>query len=244
MITGITVFQGIEQVIFDSIIALIPLSIFFIIFQIRYLKLPKGHVINLFKGIIFTVAGMILFLQGVNVAFIPAGEAIGSFFSNSGYGWILIMLGFLLGMLATYAEPSVRILCHEIEKSSSGYVPGTLILYTFTLAVGFAVALGMARIVIGFSFLPIIIIGYLIAIILLQLADPDFIAIAVDSSGVATGPIAVTFLMALAVGVASGIEGSNPVIDGFGLIALIGLAPILAILTLGIYFRIRKENIS
>jgi len=244
MIAKLVIFNGIAEVIQDAVIALIPLSIFFILFQVTYLKLPMGHVINLFKGIFFTLIGMILFLQGVHIAFIPAGDAIGSFFSAIGKAWILIPFGFILGMLATYAEPAVRILSTQVEQSSSGFIRGTLILYTLSIGVGIAVALGMARIVIGFSFLPLIIIGYAIAIILLWLSDRDFVAIAFDSGGVATGPMAVTFLMALAVGVAAGIEGRDPIIDGFGLIALIALAPILSILVLGIYFRIKKVNSS
>lgn len=244
MIAELVIFNGIAAVIQDAVIALIPLSIFFILFQVTYLKLPMGHVINLFKGIFFTLIGMILFLQGVHIAFIPAGDAIGSFFSAIGKAWILIPFGFFLGMLATYAEPAVRILSNQVEQSSSGFIKGTLILYTLSIGVGIAVALGMARIVIGFPFLPLIIIGYAIAIILLWLSDRDFVAIAFDSGGVATGPMAVTFLMALAVGVAAGIEGRDPIIDGFGLIALIALAPILSILVLGIYFRIKKVKSS
>ncbi len=244
MIAELVIFNGIAEVIQDAVIALIPLSIFFILFQVMYLKLPMGHVINLFKGIFFTLIGMILFLQGVHIAFIPAGDAIGSFFSAIGKAWILIPFGFFLGMLATYAEPAVRILSDQVEQSSSGFIRGTLILYTLSIGVGIAVALGMARIVIGFPFLPLIITGYAIAIILLWLADRDFVAIAFDSGGVATGPMAVTFLMALAVGVAAGIEGRDPIIDGFGLIALIALAPILSILVLGIYFRIKKVKSS
>ncbi|MDG6249996.1 DUF1538 domain-containing protein [Methanocalculus sp.] len=244
MIAELVIFNGIAAVIQDAVIALIPLSIFFILFQVTYLKLPMGHVINLFKGIFLTLIGMILFLQGVHIAFIPAGDAIGSFFSAIGKAWILIPFGFFLGMLATYAEPAVRILSAQVEQSSSGFIKGTLILYTLSIGVGIAVALGMARIVIGFPFLPLIIIGYAIAIILLWLSDRDFVAIAFDSGGVATGPMAVTFLMALAIGVAAGIEGRDPIIDGFGLIALIALAPILSILVLGIYFRIKKVKSS
>ncbi len=244
MIADLVIFNGIAEVIQDAVIALIPLSIFFILFQVMYLKLPIGHVINLFKGIFFTLIGMILFLQGVHIAFIPAGDAIGSFFSAIGKPWILIPFGFFLGMLATYAEPAVRILSAQVEQSSSGFIRKTLILYTLSIGVGIAVALGMARIVIGFSFLPLIIIGYAIAIILLWISDRDFVAIAFDSGGVATGPMAVTFLMALAVGVAAGIEGRDPIIDGFGLIALIALAPILSMLILGIYFRIKKVKSS
>ena len=180
---------------------------------------------------------MVLFLQGVNVAFLPAGREIGEAITAFGHLWLLIPLGFLLGFVATYAEPAVRVLGYQVAESSSGYIKESLIVYTLSFAVAISVSLGMARLVYGIPLLYILIPGYSLVIILLFLTDPEFAGIAFDSGGVATGPMAVTFLLSLAVGVAAGIEGRNPVIDGFGLIALIALAPILSVLALGILYR-------
>ncbi len=205
-----------------------------------FLKLPRVYVINLVRGgILIAALGMALFLQGVNVAFLPAGRAIGGEAVTAfGHLWLLIPFGFLLGFLATYAEPAVRVLGYQVEESSSGYIKESLIVYTLSVAVAISVALGMARLVYGIPLLSIIIPGYLLVIVLLLFTDQDFVGIAFDSGGVATGPMAVTFLLSLAVGVAAGIEGRNPpVVDGFGLIALIALAPILSVLALGILYR-------
>jgi hypothetical protein len=159
--------------------------------------------------------------------------------------WLMIPVGFFLGFLATFAEPAVRVLCYQIEKSSSGYIRSKLMLYTLSISVAVFVSIGMAKLVYGIPFLYIIVPGYLLAIVLMWLSDKDFIAIAFDAGGVATGPMAVTFLMSMAVGVASSQEGRDPVIDGFGMIALIALAPIIFVMLLGVYIRYigGKDNV-
>ncbi|HQD25619.1 DUF1538 domain-containing protein [Methanoculleus thermophilus] len=230
-------FEGMDQVFLEVAQALLPLLIFFGVFQVALLKLPRVYVMNLGRGILVAFLGMVLFLQGVNVAFLPAGREIGEAITAFGHLWLLIPLGFLLGFVATYAEPAVRVLGYQVAESSSGYIKESLIVYTLSFAVAISVSLGMARLVYGIPLLYILIPGYSLVIILLFLTDPEFAGIAFDSGGVATGPMAVTFLLSLAVGVAAGIEGRNPVIDGFGLIALIALAPILSVLALGILYR-------
>ena len=230
-------FEGMDQVFLEVAQALLPLLIFFGVFQVALLKLPRVYVMNLGRGILVAFLGMVLYLQGVNVAFLPAGREIGEAITAFGHLWLLIPLGFLLGFVATYAEPAVRVLGYQVAESSSGYIKESLIVYTLSFAVAISVSLGMARLVYGIPLLYILIPGYSLVIILLFLTDPEFAGIAFDSGGVATGPMAVTFLLSLAVGVAAGIEGRNPVIDGFGLIALIALAPILSVLALGILYR-------
>lgn len=234
--------DGIDHVIFDVLQALLPLVVFFLIMQVISLKLPKDYIINLLKGLFITLIGMILFFQGVKIAFLPAGQSIGTYCGTLDHIWILIPFGFLLGFLTTFAEPAVRVLCYEIETSSNGYIRGSLILYALSTGVALSVSVGMARILYGIPFLPIIIGGYIFALLLTRFTDPDFIAIAFDSGGVATGPMAVTFLMAFAVGVADSIGGRNPFLDGFGMIAFIALTPILTILILGIIFRYKKTG--
>ncbi|KDE56444.1 DUF1538 domain-containing protein [Methanoculleus sp. MH98A] len=236
MITA-AVLAGIDRVALEVVQALLPLLIFFGIFQALYLKLPRVYVVNLAKGVLLASIGMVLFLQGVNVAFLPAGREIGEAVAAFDQRWLLIPFGFFLGFLATYAEPAVRVLGYQVEESSSGYIGESLILYTLSFAVAVSVALGMARLVYGIPLLWLLIPGYLLVIILLLFTEKEFVGIAFDSGSVATGPMAVTFLLSLAVGVAAGIEGRNPVVDGFGLIALIALAPILSVLMLGILYR-------
>jgi len=161
---------------------------------------------------------------------------LGSVIGAMANRWILIPIGFILGFVATLAEPAVRILCRQVEKSSSGYIRGFIVMYTLCLAVGLFIALGMTRIVYGIPFYYLIIPGYILAIILMFLSKPSFTAIAFDSGGVATGPMTVTFIMALAIGAADVIEGRDSVADGFGLIALVALAPIIMIMLLGFLY--------
>lgn len=240
--TYLPIVDGIEHVIFDVIQALLPLVVFFLIIQVVSLKLPGYYVLNLFKGLFITLIGMVLFFQGVKIAFLPAGQSIGAYCGTLEHTWILIPFGFLLGFLTTFAEPAVRVLCSQVETSSNGYIRGSLILYALSIGVATSVSFGMVRILYGLPFLPFIIGGYLLALILIRFTDHDFIAIAFDSGGVATGPMAVTFLMAFAVGVADSIGGRDPFLDGFGMIAFIALTPILTILTLGIIFKMKKTG--
>lgn len=127
--------------------------------------------------------------------------------------------GFLLGFVATFAEPAVRILNFEVEKVSGGYIPQQIMLYALSFGVGTAAAASMARILLGFPLWNIVAPGYLIALILICFSNRTFVSIAFDSGGVATGPMTVTFVMAIAIGTASSIEGRDPLLDGFGMIA-------------------------
>jgi hypothetical protein len=231
--------SDILTVALDVARAILLLIVFFLIFQVLFLRLPRSQVFRIAIGLAVTAIGMILFLKGVFMGFIPAGEEIGLKFAQQG-GWILIPIGLILGFLATFAEPAVRVLCEQIDLSSAGIIKASVMLLIFFLGVGVLVAIGMAKIVYGIDFLYIIIPGYLLAIVLMWLSETDFIAIAFDSGGVATGPMAVTFLMSMGVGVASGMGGRDPVIDGFGMIALIALAPIIFVLGLGVLIRLRR----
>jgi len=219
---------------------LIPLLVFFLGFQFLYLKLPRGYITNLIRGILFAAFGMILLLQGVRVAFLPAGHEIGETLATLDQRWLLVPFGFFLGFLTTYAEPAVRVLCYQVEEASSGSIRQSVILYSLSIGVAVSVACGMLRLVYGVSLLYFVIPGYLLALILLRFSDADFIGVAFDSGGVATGPMAVTFLLSLAIGVATGLKGRDPVVDGFGLIALIALAPIISVLLLGILYRRKR----
>jgi len=229
------IFQDFDEVLLEVLTALSPILVMFLIFLLVY-KLPREMLLTLLKGVLLAFTGLALFLQGVKAGFMPVGTEMGTILGELPYRWVLIPLGFILGFLATMAEPAVRILSNQVEENSSGYIKSNLILYTLCLAVGIFIALGMTRIVYGIPFYYIIIPGYLLAIILMLFSKPSFTAIAFDSGGVATGPMTVTFIMALAVGAADTIEGRDAVIDGFGLIALVALAPIIMVMLLGFIY--------
>lgn len=239
--TEIQVFAGFGETLLEVLYALIPLLIFFLFFQFFFLKLPRKKLINIFKGMVLAFLGLSLFLQGVHVGFLPIGEMMGEALGSLSYNWILVPLGFILGLVATFAEPAVRVMTHEVEKASSGYISQNYMLYTLSLGVALSIALSMWRILAGFSLWYFIIPGYALALILIFFSSDTFIGIAFDSGGVATGPMTVTFILTMALGVAASLEGRDPLLDGFGMIALVALTPIITVLVLGLLY-CRKER--
>lgn len=240
---SINIFEGFGHVLSEVAFALIPLLIFFLFFQFFILKLPMKKIIDIFKGMFLTFWGLAFFLQGVHIGFLPAGEMMGTILGQMDHLWLLIPIGFVLGFVATFAEPAVRILNHEVEKVSGGYIPQKVMLYTLSIGVAISIALSMIRMIIGIPLMYFIIPGYILALILIKFSTRTFIAIAFDSGGVATGPMTVTFIVAMAIGIANVMDGRDPLLDGFGMIALVALSPILCVLTLGLlYGRKEKEN--
>ncbi|MDN7227751.1 DUF1538 domain-containing protein [Planococcus liqunii] len=230
------VFDGFLDILTEVGMALVPLFIFFALFQVFMLKLPRQRVFQILLGFILTFFGLSFFLQGVHVGFFPIGQMMGESLGEMPYPWIIIPIGFVLGFVATFAEPAVSIMIDEVDRVTGGYISAKLMLYTVSTGVGISVALSMVRILFGIPLWYFIIPGYLLAFVLVFFSQPIFTAIAFDSGGVSTGPMTVTFISAMAVGVASVTEGRDPLVDGFGLIALVALTPILAVLILGLIF--------
>ena len=235
---------SIVEVFVDVASALLPIIAFFLIFQTIYVKLPWPTLRRMLLGICITGLGMVIFLTGVFIGFLPVGREIGEHMARYDGGLVLVALGFALGFMATFAEPAVRVLAYQVETVSSGSVRPRFLLWVLSLGVATMVALGMAKIVYGLDFRTIIVAGYALALLLMVFCDDDFVAIAFDAGGVATGPMAVSLLMSMAVGVASANEGSDAVVDGFGLIALIALAPILFLGSIGVLVRYKGKVFS
>ena len=231
------IFQGFGSVLLEVAQALAPLVVLFLVFQVFFLRLPRETVLNVLRGTALAFVGLALFLHGVHIGFLPAGREMGLMLGQMPQRWVIVPLVALLGFLSIIAEPAVRVLTTEVERASAGSVREGLILFAVAGGVGLFVALGMIRIIYGLPLLYILIPGYFIALIMMRFTDPGFVSMAFDSGGVATGPMTVTFTLAMAVGVATAIEGRSPVIDGFGLIALVALAPILSVMALGLIFR-------
>lgn len=238
---NIHIFEGFGQTMQDVAIALLPLIILFAFFQFVFLKLPSRKLMDISIGFLLTFLGLSFFLQGVHIGFLPIGELMGRSLGALEYRWILIPIGFILGFFAVYAEPAVKVLIEQVEKVSAGYIPEKLLLYTLSFGVGISIALSMVRIIYGFSLWYFIVPGYIIALIMIRYSSKTFTSIAFDSGGVSTGPMTATFILAMFVGIATQIDGRDPLLDGFGMVALVALAPILSVLTLGILYS-RKEK--
>lgn len=216
------------------IFAVLPLAVLFAAFQILFLRLPRKDVANILIGTGISALGLFLFLIGVNIGFLPFGRAIGEALGLLSQKWLLIPVGVVFGFVTTWGEPAVRILADQVEDASNGSIRQSMVLYTVCIGVAIWVGLGMSRIAYGLPLLWILVPGYAFAIAIMWFSKKEFVSIAVDAGGVATGPLANTFLLALALGASASSGDRNPLLDGLGMVALIALAPVISVMTLGL----------
>jgi len=218
-------------------LAVAPLALLFLVFQVLFLALPVKEVSRILVGTIMAAIGLFLFLLGVSLAFLPFGRLIGETIATLPQAWMVVFFGVVLGFVTTWGEPAVRVLANEVEDASGGSIERSVVLLAICVGVAISVAVGLARIRYGIPLLYLVVPGYCIVLVLLWLSDPTFVAIGVDAGGVATGPLANSFLLALALGASSAMEGQDPLAHGLGLVALIALAPLLSVMALGVMVR-------
>jgi hypothetical protein len=180
--------------------------------------------------------GLILFLLGVHIGLLPIGEMIGSALPKMGKAWLVVFWGFLLGFVATVAEPDVRVLALQVDQVANGAISRNLLIYTVALGVAIFVGLAMLRILLKIPITYLLVGGYGLIFLLAAFTPAHFVPISFDAGGVTTGPMTVPFILALGVGVASVLRGKSASTDGFGLVALASIGPILAVLVLGVVY--------
>lgn len=220
-------------------IAVAPLLLLFLIFDALFLRLPRPEVARILIGALVAAIGLALFLVGVNLAFLPFGYRVGQAIAAlQSPGWLLIA-GLVLGFVTAWGEPSVRVLAAEVERASSGSVRRSLVVVAVCVGVALAVGLGLVRIAFGLPLAWLLLPGYAVVLAIMAFSDRSFVAIAADAGGVATGPLANSFLLALALGAASAMDAQDPLVGGLGLVALIALAPIVSIMALGLVIRVK-----
>lgn len=241
-LTGIIspIISALPHVIKESTMALIPLSLLFFGYNAFKFKLDREEIRNILIGLGLTLAGLILFLTAVNSGFMDMGRILGMKIAAENTK-LLIFIGFLLGLIIVLVEPAVHVLGEQIEEVSGGSIPISLIRFTLSLGVGIAIAISMLRIVspdvkLWYFLLP----GFAVAVILSFYSDPIFVGIAYDAGGVASGPMTATFVLAFAQGAATSIETADVLVDGFGVIAMVAMAPVLSLMILGTVFKFRK----
>ncbi len=227
----------------EVVIAILPIIIFFVVFQIFSLKLGKVTVIQIFAGLIYTFIGLVLFLTGVNLGFMPMGTFIGQALGSSDYSWILIPIGAIIGWFIVSAEPAVHVLKQQVEDVTEGAVKGRSVGFALSIGVALSVGLALLRVITGLSIWYIIIPGYLFSLVMTFFVPPIFTAIAFDSGGVASGPMTATFLLPLALGACEAVDG-NPLTDAFGLVAFVAMTPLVTIQLLGLIGKIKMSIAS
>jgi hypothetical protein len=209
--------------------------VFFLVFQLisrRYKKHQLGRVVI---GFVYTFIGLVVFLTGVNVGFIPVGQLLGSMLASSPFKWILVPLGLLIGYYIVAAEPAVHVLNKQVEEITSGAIPQKVMNRGLAIGMAIALAVTMTRILTGLPILWILIPGYAFAIILTFFVPPIFTGIAFDSGGVCSGPMTSTFLLPLAMGACEG-TGGDLMTDAFGIVAMVAMTPLIIIQLMGLLY--------
>lgn len=233
--------SGLPHYMKEMMISLLPILLFFVIFQMISLRLKRKMLVKIGIGIIFTYIGLFLFLTGVNVGFMPAGNYLGQIIAGLTYRWIIIPIGMVIGYFIVKAEPAVYVLMEQVEELTSGAISGRAMGYSLSIGVAVSLGLAMVRVLTGISILWFLIPGYAAAIILSFFVPKIFTAIAFDSGGVASGPMTATFLLPFSVGACEAV-GGNIVTDSFGVVAMVAMTPLITIQILGFIYRIQEKK--
>ncbi len=230
--------HAIPHYISEVAVALSAIVAFFLLFQITALHLPWNEVAKIGIGMFYTFVGLVLFLTGVNVGFMPVGSYIGESLGGGSFAWLLIPIGALIGWFIVSAEPAVHVLKQQVEDVTEGAITGKSVGFALAIGVAISVGLAMLRVITGISIWYVIIPGYLFSLSMTFFVPPLFTAIAFDAGGVASGPMTATFLLPLALG-ACGAIGGNPLTDAFGLVAFVAMTPLVTIQLLGLIGKLK-----
>ena len=214
-------------------LALGMIVVFFLLCQFLFLKLPAKRLAKIAIGVVFTYIGLVMFLTGVNVGFMPIGYKLGYVLAQGNEAF-LIGFGLLVGVLVVLAEPAIHVLNSQVEDVTGGLVSRKSMMIGLCVGVGASIALSMIRIVFDFSLVYYIVPGYFISLALSLFVPPVYTAIAFDSGGVASGPMTSGFILPFAIGVCVSLQGAEAVLrDAFGVVALVAMTPLITIQLLG-----------
>lgn len=227
----------------DVAIALAPIIVFFLLFNLLVIKLEKKPLIKICVGLGYTYVGLVLFLTGVNVGFMPVGNYIGKLIGSESFYWILIPLGMIIGYFIVAAEPAVHVLNKQVEEMTAGSIPERAMMLSLSIGMSISLALAMIRVITGISVMYFLIPGYTIALVLTKFVPKIFTSIAFDSGGVASGPMTATFLLPFAMGACEAIGGVDRIVtDAFGVVAMVAMTPLITIQILGVAYRQKTKK--
>ena len=222
-------------------VSLFPIIVFFGIFQVAVLHLSGRALSKIGVGLVYTYIGLVLFLTGANVGFMPAGNYLGTVLAGLSYRWILVPIGMLIGYFIVKAEPAVYVLNKQVEELTDGAISAGAMGASLSIGVAVSIGLAMLRVLLGIPVMYFLIPGYAIAIGISFFVPKIFTAIAFDSGGVASGPMTATFLLPLAQGACSAV-GGDIVRDAFGVVAMVAMTPLITIQILGLIYHFRSKK--
>ena len=226
----------------EMALSLFPIVFFFALFQLISRDMKKRPLIKIGVGIIYTYVGLVLFLTGANIGFMPAGNYLGQTMAGLPYRFIIVPIGMLIGYFIVLAEPAVFVLTKQVEEMTSGAISAKAMGTSLSIGVAFSVGFAMLRVLTGISVLWFLIPGYAVALILTFFVPKIFTAIAFDSGGVASGPMTATFLLSFAMGACETV-GGNIITDAFGIVAMVAMTPLITIQILGMVFKLKESRL-
>jgi len=221
-------------------LALAPIILTFVVFQIFKTRLRLKEILKISIGTIYTYIGLVLFLTAVNVGFLPVGYQLGSILYQNNNGAVLILVGMAIGYFVVAAEPAVFVLKRQVEEVTSGAISERSLGIGLSVGVAVSVGLAMLRVITGLSLLYFVIPGYIFALMLTFVVPHLYTSIAFDSGAVASGPLAATFMLPLAIGVSEA-KGGNIYTDAFGIVALVALTPVITLQFFGLVYSIKAK---
>lgn len=231
---GIHLIENIIHTAGEVLLALGLIVAFFFVLQIFFLKLPKKRLIRIALGIVYTFIGLVAFLSAVNVGFMPIGYKLGTELATNAHPAIIVIFGFVLGMVVVLAEPAVQVLNKQVEDVTDGTVSRTSMMIALSVGVGISIGLSMLRIICDFNILYYVIPGYFISLGLSFFVPGLYTAIAFDSGGVASGPLTSGFILPLSIGVCYALQGESSIMTlAFGIVAMVAMTPLITIQILG-----------
>ncbi|MBE5876120.1 MAG: DUF1538 domain-containing protein [Lachnospiraceae bacterium] len=227
--------------IHEMAVSLFPIIGFFALFQLVARDINKRTLIRIGIGLVYTYIGLVLFLTGVNVGFMPAGNYLGQTMAGLDYRWIIVPIGMIIGYFIVKAEPAVFVLTRQVEEMTSGAISAKAMGMSLSIGVAVSVGLAMTRVLTGISILWLLVPGYFVALVLTFYVPKIFTAIAFDSGGVASGPMTATFLLPFAMGACEAV-GGNIITDAFGIVAMVAMTPLITIQAMGLIFKIKESK--
>ena len=237
--------HGFGDYALEVLTALSPILAFFLLFQLVSRSFHKKQIIRIFMGFLYTFVGLVLFLTGANVGFMPVGSEIGKTLAALWDGWMLIPVGMIIGYFVVAAEPAVHVLNKQVERVSAGAISSSAMKKGLCIGVCCAIGLAMLRILLDVNIMYFLIPGYVIALGLTFFTPPMFTGIAFDSGGVASGAMVSSFVLPMAIGACSTLQGTGSVMTlAFGCVSFVALAPLISIQILGIVYRRKTHKIK
>lgn len=221
-------------------VAMIPICAMFLLFQLLTRRFKRTQLLRITSGLVYTYVGLVMFLTGVNVGFMPAGQLIGATIAQGDSPFLLVPIGMLMGYFIVSAEPAVHVLIKQVEEVSMGSISQSAMRQGLSIGVALSIGIAMLRVLTGISILWFLIPGYAISLALTFFVPQLFTGVAFDAGGVASGPMTATFLLPFAMGACEAV-GGDLMTDAFGLVALVAMTPLVTIQLLGLAGRVRKR---